>query len=79
MFGARCKIYLHSHVSKDREKEIARFGAEIVRIEGGYDYFVRQCAADAARKNGWILVADTNSGSGIGNAFAGHAGLYGDG
>ena len=63
MFGARCKIYLHSHVSKDREKEIARFGAEIVRIAGGYDESVRQCAADAAR-NGWILVADTNSGSG---------------
>jgi diaminopropionate ammonia-lyase len=63
MFGAQCKIYLHSHVSKDREKEIARFGAEIVRIDGSYDDSVRQCAADAAR-NGWILVADTNSGGG---------------
>jgi len=63
MFGARCKIYLHSHVSKDREREIARYGAEIVRIDGGYDESVRQCAADAGR-NGWILVADTNSGGG---------------
>jgi diaminopropionate ammonia-lyase len=63
MFGARCKIYLHAHVSKDREAEIAKYGAEILRIDGGYDDSVRQCAADAAR-NGWILVADTNSGGG---------------
>src|SRR5262249_45521689 len=47
----------------DREREIARYGAEIVRIDGGYDESVRQCAADAAG-NGWILVADTNSGGG---------------
>jgi diaminopropionate ammonia-lyase len=63
MFGARCKIYLHSHVSNDREAEIAKYGAEIVHIDGSYDDSVRQCAGDAAR-NGWILVADTNSGGG---------------
>ncbi len=61
MFGCRCKIYLHAHVSQVREKEIAKFGAEIVRIAGDYDASVRQCVADA-NVNGWQLVADTSSG-----------------
>ena len=63
MFGCRSKIYLHSHVSQDREDGIARYGAEIVRVPGSYDDSVRQCAADC-EKNGWVLVADTNSGGG---------------
>lgn len=63
MFGARCVIYLHAHVSKARENAIAQFGAEIARVPGSYDDSVRQCADDANR-NGWNLVADTNSGGG---------------
>lgn len=59
MFGATCIIYLHSHVSQTREREIARFGARIVRVKGHYDDSVRDCAADSA-KNGWVLVADTS-------------------
>ncbi len=59
MFGCRCVIYLHEHVSPAREHEIARYGAEIVRVAGHYDDSVRRCAADAAAK-GWILVADTS-------------------
>ena len=59
MFGCRCVIYLHEHVSPAREHEIARYGAEIVRVAGHYDDSVRRCAADAAA-NGWILVADTS-------------------
>jgi diaminopropionate ammonia-lyase len=63
MFGCRSKIYLHSHVSQDREDSIARYGAEVVRVPGSYDDSVRQCASDCER-NGWVLVADTNSGGG---------------
>lgn len=63
MFGCRSKIYLHSHVSQDREAAIARYGAEIVRVPGSYDDSVRQCAVDC-ETNGWVLVADTNSGGG---------------
>ncbi len=63
MFGCQCKIYLHANVSLDREQAISRYGARIVRVAGGYDDSVRECAADAQR-NGWILVADTNAGGG---------------
>ena len=63
MFGSSCKIYLHRHVSDTRELEIAKFGADIVRIEGSYDDSVRECAMDA-EVNGWQLVADTTSGGG---------------
>lgn len=61
MFGCNCIIYLHEHVSKAREVEIARFGAEIRRLPGSYDESVRRCAQDA-EANGWLLVADTSLG-----------------
>jgi diaminopropionate ammonia-lyase len=61
MFGCRCIIYLHEHVSLAREAEIARLGAEIRRVPGSYDDSVRLCAEDA-RANGWLLVADTSVG-----------------
>lgn len=61
MFGCRCIIYLHEHVSEAREREIARYGAEIRRVSGSYDDSVRRCAA-AAAENSWLLVADTSSG-----------------
>ena len=60
MFGCQCIIYLHEHVSRAREVEIARFGAEIRRVPGHYDDSVRACARDAAI-NGWALVADTSA------------------
>jgi diaminopropionate ammonia-lyase len=59
LFGCKCIIYLHEHVSMEREREIAKFGAEIVRGPGQYDESVRRCAADAAERN-WVLVADTS-------------------
>ena len=63
MFGCRCKVYLHALVSKDREQQIANFGAEVVRVLGDYDDSVRDCARDSAA-NGWKLIADTDAGGG---------------
>ena len=63
MTGCRCVIYLHEGVSEGREREIARFGAEIRRMPGDYDASVRACARDAEAE-GWTLVADTDSGGG---------------
>lgn len=63
IFGCRCKIYLHSHVSPTREREILKYGAETVRVPGSYDDSVRQCANDAVAY-GWVLIADTSAGGG---------------
>lgn len=61
MFGCRCVIHLHAEVSEGREREIARFGAEIRRVPGDYDESLRVCAEEAARE-GWTVVADTSTG-----------------
>lgn len=59
MFGCRCVIYLHAGVSRTREAEIARFGAEMRRVPGGYDDSVR-VAAEEAEHNGWFVISDTS-------------------
>lgn len=63
MFGCRCVIHLHAHVSQGREDEIAYYGPKIVRVDGSYDDAVRQCAVDAG-SSGWVLIADTSAGGG---------------
>ena len=57
--GCRCVIVLHCNVSVERETSIARYGAEIIRIEGNYDASV-QVAAERAAENGWHVVSDTS-------------------
>ncbi|NUB11629.1 diaminopropionate ammonia-lyase [Azospirillum brasilense] len=59
MFGCRCVIYVHEHVSLARQKAIAAYGAEVRVHPGNYDEAVRQAAADAAQ-NQWITVSDTS-------------------
>ncbi|QQR91263.1 MAG: diaminopropionate ammonia-lyase [Myxococcales bacterium] len=59
IFGCRCVIYIHEHVSKGREAAIAAYGAKVVRHPGNYDDAVKQAAADA-KKNGWFIVSDTS-------------------
>lgn len=59
MFGCRCVIYVHATVSDERVAAIARYGAEVVRVEGNYDDAVRQADRDAAR-HGRLLVSDTS-------------------
>ena len=57
--GCRCVIVLHANVSVEREKGIAAYGAEIVRIAGNYDESVEE-AARLASMNGWHVVSDTS-------------------
>ena len=59
LFGCRCVIYVHQHVSEGRRAAIARYGAEVVRVPGNYDDSVRHAATQAAR-NGWTVVSDTS-------------------
>ncbi len=58
IFGCRCNIHLHEHVSQGREDAIAAYGAHIIRVPGHYDESVRAATEDAARE-GWHLVSDT--------------------
>jgi len=58
-FGVPCKIYIHNHVSQNRAQTIAEFGAEVIRVDGDYDYSVKVCKQEA-EKNGWFVVSDTS-------------------
>lgn len=59
-FGCRCVIYIHAAVSEARGKAIAAYGAEVIRVGGGYDDSVRHTFAEAAN-NGWFVVQDTGT------------------
>ncbi len=59
LVGARSAIFVHAGVSDQRVAAIARFGAEIMRVEGTYDDSVRE-AARVATEKGWTIVSDTS-------------------
>jgi diaminopropionate ammonia-lyase len=59
LFGCRCVIFVHQHVSQGRRDAIARYGAEVRVVEGNYDDAVRH-AATTASANGWTVVSDTS-------------------
>jgi diaminopropionate ammonia-lyase len=57
--GCRAVIFVHETVSQGRADAIASFGAEVRRVPGTYDDAVRH-AAEAAAREGWIVVSDTS-------------------
>ncbi|KRB62166.1 PLP-dependent lyase/thiolase [Rhizobium sp. Root708] len=59
LVGARAVVFVHAGVSDERVAAIARFGAEMVRVEGTYDESVKE-AARVAQKHGWTIVSDTS-------------------
>ncbi|EIM30813.1 diaminopropionate ammonia-lyase [Microvirga lotononidis] len=59
LVGASAAIFVHSGVSDERVAAIARFGAQMIRIEGTYDDSVAEAARVAAEK-GWTIVSDTS-------------------
>ncbi|WP_027525930.1 diaminopropionate ammonia-lyase [Bradyrhizobium sp. Ec3.3] len=59
LVGAKCAIFVHAGVSAERIAAIARFGAEIIRVNGNYDESVA-CASRVAKEKGWITVSDTS-------------------
>lgn len=62
LFGCRAVIFIHATVSEGRRAAIAAYGAEVVRVAGGYDDSVRHAFAEAARR-GWHVVQDTAVGA----------------
>ncbi len=59
LVGARSVIFVHGGVSDQRVAAIARFGAEMVRVDGTYDDSVIEAARVAGEK-GWTIVSDTS-------------------
>jgi diaminopropionate ammonia-lyase len=59
LVGARAAIFVHSGVSDERVAAIARFGADMIRVDGTYDDSVRE-AARVAEERGWTIVSDTS-------------------
>ena len=59
LFGCRCVIFVHEHVSQGRRDAIAYYGAEVREVKGNYDDAVRHAAATAAAQ-GWTVVSDTS-------------------
>jgi diaminopropionate ammonia-lyase len=59
LVGARAAIFVHSGVSDERVAAIARFGAQMIRVEGTYDDSVAEAARIAAER-GWTIVSDTS-------------------
>lgn len=57
--GCRAKIFVHRHVSEQRIAAIARYGAEVIRVDGNYDDSVHACSEQAAQHN-WHIVSDTS-------------------
>lgn len=59
LMGATAVIFVHAGVSQARIEAIARFGAEIVRVEGNYDDSVGE-ASRVAEAQGWTVLSDTS-------------------
>lgn len=59
LVGAKCAIFVHSGVSDERITAIARYGAQMIRVNGNYDDSVEE-ASRVAAQNGWITVSDTS-------------------
>jgi diaminopropionate ammonia-lyase len=57
--GAKAAIFVHSGVSAERIAAIARFGAEMIRVEGTYDESVKEAARVAIERD-WTIVSDTS-------------------
>ncbi|MER9493222.1 diaminopropionate ammonia-lyase [Mesorhizobium sp. M0006] len=59
LVGAKAAIFVHAGVSEERIAAIARYGAEMIRVDGNYDDSVRQ-AAQVSTEQGWTVVSDTS-------------------
>ena len=59
MFSCKCEIFIHSHVSKNRENAIAKYGAVVNRIKGNYDDSVI-LASKVAKEKGYFTISDTS-------------------
>ena len=50
LVGARAAIFVHGGVSDERVAAIARFGAQMIRVDGTYDDSVAEAARVGSRE-----------------------------
>ena len=55
----KCKIFVSKYVSKTRVKEIEKFGAEVIKVNGNYDASLKQCEI-LSKRNNWKIVQDVS-------------------
>ncbi len=60
--GCQSVIYIHQHVSPQREQAIRDLGAQVIRIKGHYDDSVR-VAYQSAQAPDWYIIQDTTDGT----------------
>ena len=57
--GLKCKIFISQYVSKAREIEIKKFGADVIRVKGDYESSLRECKK-LTKKYKWQIVQDVS-------------------
>ena len=57
--GCQANIFVHEGVSPERIAAIARFGANVIEVDGNYDDAVAE-AERVCHANNWIIVSDTS-------------------
>ena len=55
--GLKSKIFISENVSESRAKDIASFGAEIIRVKGNYDDSLKACISQSTENN-WEIIQD---------------------
>ena len=55
----KCKIFVSKYVSKTRVKEIEKFGAEVIKVNGNYEASLKQCEI-LSKRNNWKIVQDVS-------------------
>ena len=58
LLGCRAFVYMHEHALRHKAEAIEALGATVVWVAGTYDDSVRM-AAEAAAREGWLLISDT--------------------
>lgn len=59
LFGVRCTVFLPGFASAEKEAAIRARGADVMRLDGDYDFAVAECRRIAAER-GWHVVSDTS-------------------
>ena len=58
--GLKCKIFISQFVSKTRENEIKKLGAQVIKVKGNYENALRECRKQS-KKNKWKIVQDVSN------------------